>query len=549
MVLALAAVTMPLDLLRLTVLVAAVLVLYVGVVVCLRAAGLLVTDHSIPRLHKREVFGVFAAMVVAAGADRVRRRRHRRPEHQRTPGEPEQPGLQRLHRAVRATAQPDRVARQPQRDVVGGVQLPRRRAHHHDPRAAQRRRPLPDARRLLRLRRQRSRAHEPRRRRQPRPAAQGARRRGGARARPARRPHRRGRHVGQEAGHLLLPRLLRARRDLGGAGVPRHRRRSSTATSPTSSSSTSRTTCSRRTSSRRSIDNGLWDRVWKPNPKQIGWPTLYDMVATKTKAQEKVGERPRRLVVMSEKHPGVYPWLLGAYDVAQESPYTFTSTSQFNCNPNRGGKDKAFFILNHWLRPNGPPDPVAAAKVNSQKVLTARMQDCIAKRGQLPNALAVDFTSQGDLQKTVRTVQRGGRPPVGRHRDRGRDRAPVAGERPGDRQPSSTRCGDCPRSPRRRRGSCSDRSPTRSTTPAALLEFADPCPAGTHPRHARKCQGSQEPQEARGCQHDDVVHHDHGRARHDRPRRRPRRRGRRRCRHADVDTPAPAVVPEGCVAL
>ena len=149
------------------------------------------------------------------------------------------------------------------------------------------------------------------------------------------------------------------------------------------------------------IDNGLWDRVWKPNPKQIGWPSLYDMVATKTKAQEKVGERPRRLVVMSEKHPGVYPWLLGAYDVAQESPYTFTSTSQFNCNRTAAATDKAFFILNHWLRPNGPPDPVAAAKVNSQKVLTARMQDCIAKRGQLPNVVAVDFTAIGDLYKTV----------------------------------------------------------------------------------------------------------------------------------------------------
>ena len=93
-------------------------------------------------------------------------------------------------------------------------------------------------------------------------------------------------------------------------------------------------------------------------------------------------------MVMSEKHPGVYPWLLGAYDVAQESPYTFTSTSQFNCNPNRGGNDKAFFILNHWLRPNGPPDPVAAAKVNSQKVLTGshaavhRQARAAAERGR-----------------------------------------------------------------------------------------------------------------------------------------------------------------------
>ena len=37
---------------------------YVGVIVCLRASGLLVTDHAIPRLHKRQVVGVFATMVV-----------------------------------------------------------------------------------------------------------------------------------------------------------------------------------------------------------------------------------------------------------------------------------------------------------------------------------------------------------------------------------------------------------------------------------------------------------------------------------------------------
>jgi hypothetical protein len=108
------------------------------------------------------------------------------------------------------------------------------------------------------------------------------------------------------------------------------------------------------------------------------------------------------LIVMSEKHPDVYPWLLGAYSVSQESPFTFSAISDFTCKPNRGGTDKSFFIVNHWLRPDGPPDPVAAAKVNSQKVLTERLQDCIATRQQIPNAVAVDFTAIGDLQKTVR---------------------------------------------------------------------------------------------------------------------------------------------------
>jgi hypothetical protein len=104
---------------------------------------------------------------------------------------------------------------------------------------------------------------------------------------------------------------------------------------------------------------------------------------------------------MSEKHAGEQPWLLGTYDVSQETPFTFSTIPQFNCKPNRGGTDKSFFILNHWLRPNGPPDPVEAARVNSKKVLTARLQQCIAQRLQIPNAVAVDFTAIGDLYRTV----------------------------------------------------------------------------------------------------------------------------------------------------
>ena len=106
---------------------------------------------------------------------------------------------------------------------------------------------------------------------------------------------------------------------------------------------------------------------------------------------------------MSEKHPDVAPWLIGTYTVSQETPFTFQAVSQFNCKPNRGGTDKPFFVVNHWLRPNGPPDPVEASQVNSKKVLTARLEDCIAQRKQIPNAVAVDFTAIGDMYKTVDT--------------------------------------------------------------------------------------------------------------------------------------------------
>ena len=65
MVLALCAITITTTLFRTILVLAALLVLYVGIVICLRASGLLVTDHTIKKLHKRQVVGVFAAMIVA----------------------------------------------------------------------------------------------------------------------------------------------------------------------------------------------------------------------------------------------------------------------------------------------------------------------------------------------------------------------------------------------------------------------------------------------------------------------------------------------------
>ena len=148
------------------------------------------------------------------------------------------------------------------------------------------------------------------------------------------------------------------------------------------------------------VDADLFDRVYTPRQEDGHWPTLLKMIQPKHK---KDAENPRRLIVISEKHPDVYQWLLGTYTVSQETPYTYQAVSQFGCKPNRGKTGKPFFIVNHWLRPDGPPDPVEAAHVNSSKVLTKRLSDCIAQRKALPTALAVDFTAIGDLYKTVNT--------------------------------------------------------------------------------------------------------------------------------------------------
>ena len=112
-------------------------------------------------------------------------------------------------------------------------------------------------------------------------------------------------------------------------------------------------------------------------------------------------ERQQRVIVTSENYAHRAPWLLGSSDLMQETPYTFTAINQFNCQPNRGSSTNPLLLVNHWLRPNGPPDPAEAAKVNSVATLTTRMEQCEQDRGRLPNILAVDFFAVGDIVKVV----------------------------------------------------------------------------------------------------------------------------------------------------
>jgi hypothetical protein len=140
----------------------------------------------------------------------------------------------------------------------------------------------------------------------------------------------------------------------------------------------------------------LWRRIYTPDlTKPL--PTLLDMVAPGPGQDQ----AERRVILTSERHPGEVPWLVGSYQLMQESPYTFTDIKQFNCKPNRGNSTNPMLLVNHWLRPNGPPDPEAANKVNASQTLTDRLEQCIRVRKQLPNVLAIDFFAVGDIMKVV----------------------------------------------------------------------------------------------------------------------------------------------------
>ena len=117
------------------------------------------------------------------------------------------------------------------------------------------------------------------------------------------------------------------------------------------------------------------------------WPTLRQMI-----------DSGRRLVVMAEKKTGDIPWYHNAYAFTQETPFSFETVDQFNCDPNRGSPDNPLFMINHWIT---PASANAADTANTAETLNQRIADCQTKRNRSPNIIAVDFYARGDTLSVV----------------------------------------------------------------------------------------------------------------------------------------------------
>jgi len=134
--------------------------------------------------------------------------------------------------------------------------------------------------------------------------------------------------------------------------------------------------------------SGLLPYMYTHEPGQP-WPTLGQMI-----------ERGERLVVMAEVEAPPPVWYHHAWDYTEETPYSFESPEEFNCEPNRGGTDKPLFLLNHWIE-RVSPSRVDAVRVNEYEFLLDRCQQCAKERGQIPNFVAVNFYFTGDVVAVV----------------------------------------------------------------------------------------------------------------------------------------------------
>jgi hypothetical protein len=123
------------------------------------------------------------------------------------------------------------------------------------------------------------------------------------------------------------------------------------------------------------------------------WPTLRQMIRS-----------GKRVLVLAEKDSQGVDWYHPAFEVFQETPYSFHDPAEFSCAANRGGTSGSLFLMNHWISTPPSSVPSDAEIVNAYEPLLARAQQCWSERGQIPNVVAVDFYRTGDLFDVVQTL-------------------------------------------------------------------------------------------------------------------------------------------------
>jgi hypothetical protein len=139
-------------------------------------------------------------------------------------------------------------------------------------------------------------------------------------------------------------------------------------------------------------ESGLVDFVYRGSPAPP-WPTLREMIAT-----------DQQVLVLAENDSKGVPWYHQAFEVFQETPYSFHDPSEFTCGPNRGGTAGSLLLVNHWITTPPSSVPSHAQIVNAYDVLLARARACQAERGLLPNVIAVDFYRTGNLVSVAWTL-------------------------------------------------------------------------------------------------------------------------------------------------
>jgi len=135
---------------------------------------------------------------------------------------------------------------------------------------------------------------------------------------------------------------------------------------------------------------GLTDLAYA-HPADAQWPTLGEMI-----------EADERLVVTLESGGPPPDVVHHLWDVAWDTPYSWTSPDDFDCSHNRGDPANDLLQVNHWLSNDlGLPRADEAAQTNSFDVLHGHASGCLDEADDHPNFVVVDYYEQGDLFAVV----------------------------------------------------------------------------------------------------------------------------------------------------
>lgn len=133
---------------------------------------------------------------------------------------------------------------------------------------------------------------------------------------------------------------------------------------------------------------GLDRYVYEGDPSD-DWPTLGELIDDDT-----------RLVMFAENSGPPPVWYRSAFDSIQDTDFHVPSPDKFTCELNRGTSMAPLLLLNHWVH-RAAPDRADATIVNEADYIVRRAIECASVRGRLPNFVAVNFFSIGDVMEAV----------------------------------------------------------------------------------------------------------------------------------------------------
>lgn len=126
---------------------------------------------------------------------------------------------------------------------------------------------------------------------------------------------------------------------------------------------------------------GLVNEAYTHPSPSAPWPTLGELIAA------------RHRVIVFYATDGAElarpAWYHRERDEVVETPYDYTSTSQFACNKDRGSADAQLYFVNHFLSEPAGWERLAK-QANPYQVVLDHVSRC-ESTVQFPNAVAVDF--------------------------------------------------------------------------------------------------------------------------------------------------------------